>query len=414
MSKRPLPLPIRGSGFGSRSAFCSWLASHFFSGVCGRKNARKFLPAPVIPPHERARQKLQQALQFLYEPVPFTVLVSDTIRLYLEERFTFRAPERTTEEFLHELQNSSHLTPDQKQTLGEFLSRCDLVKFARYEPTEMELRDLHAAAVRLVDETEPQFQEPGSSISSDHISQEFRIPETASKTQSSKGKTCAIVGICFQVTPLIWIFSYIIAIARMLNFLTHFKPNPSLMMEDVMKPFSKVISIYMDSLFLALFGLAIRRSGFDSADNRSVKFRYRAEWFFWFLIIYGILLVGTPFGIFFLVYCLVYRREFLNPNVRKFRVPNSPFRIQNDLRPSVSFTSVAGIARSRVASGKTRTTLRVCLFFRATGETNFRLKPFARRKNSFAAALVFTRAVHHRIGATASDQKRIQQSLQRN
>lgn len=114
----------------------------------------------VVPPHERARKKLEAALRFIAEPERFTVAVSDTVRIYLEERFDFHAPERTTEEFLHELQNTEHLTPDQKQSLGEFLSRCDLVKFARYEPTEIELRDLHSAANRLIDETEPKFSEP--------------------------------------------------------------------------------------------------------------------------------------------------------------------------------------------------------------------------------------------------------------
>ena len=118
------------------------------------------IPARVIPPHERARKKLEQALHLISDAVPFTVLVSDTIRVYLEERFNFHAPERTTEEFLYELQNTERLTPDQKQTLGEFLARCDLVKFARYEPTEDELRELYDSAVRLVDETEPPALDP--------------------------------------------------------------------------------------------------------------------------------------------------------------------------------------------------------------------------------------------------------------
>jgi hypothetical protein len=85
----------------------------------------------------------------------FCIAVSDTVRWYLEERFEFRAPERTTEEFLIELQATNLLTPDRKQSLSEFLQRCDLVKFARYEPGRPELQDLHAAAVRLVEETEP-------------------------------------------------------------------------------------------------------------------------------------------------------------------------------------------------------------------------------------------------------------------
>jgi hypothetical protein len=116
---------------------------------------------PVVPPlpaHVRAKQKLQEALALLAEPKPFCTMVGDTIRFYLEERFNFHAPERTTEEFLYELQNTKMLLPDQKESLGEFLKQCDLVKFARYEPREVELRALHDSALRLVDETEPQPQ----------------------------------------------------------------------------------------------------------------------------------------------------------------------------------------------------------------------------------------------------------------
>lgn len=110
---------------------------------------------PVIPPHIRAKQKLQEALALISQPREFCILVSDTIRQYLEERFTFHAPDRTTEEFLHELRETDLLTRDQKDSLGEFLERCDLVKFAKYEPGEPELRDLHQSALRLVEETEP-------------------------------------------------------------------------------------------------------------------------------------------------------------------------------------------------------------------------------------------------------------------
>lgn len=110
---------------------------------------------PPIPAHIRAKQKLQEALALLAQPKPFCILVSDTIRGYLEERFNFHAPERTTEEFLYELQGTDLLTRDQKESLGDFLQRCDLVKFAKYEPGEPELRDLHGSALRLVEETEP-------------------------------------------------------------------------------------------------------------------------------------------------------------------------------------------------------------------------------------------------------------------
>ncbi len=110
---------------------------------------------PPIPAHIRAKQKLEQALALITQPKPFVIAVSDTARTYLEERFDFRAPERTTEEFLRELAGTRLLLADQKASLGDFLANCDLVKFAKYEPGEKELRDLHGAALRLVEETEP-------------------------------------------------------------------------------------------------------------------------------------------------------------------------------------------------------------------------------------------------------------------
>ncbi len=265
---------------------------------------------PVIPPHVRARHRLQEALALISDPVPFTVVVADTIRVYLEERFSFHAPDRTTEEFLHELQGTELLTQDQKQSLGEFLSRCDLVKFARYEPTEAELRDLHDAALRLVDETEPRFTEPipNSSVGTPEDTSLPNLITQALKDQNPKGKIYAVLGTCFQLTPLIWVFAYLMAIMRLLKLLTNI--NPTLAIQDVMKPFNQISSIYMDSLLLAIFGLVIGVVGLVLLIIALVKFRYRAEWFFWFLIIYGGLLIGTPFGIFFLVYCLVHRRDF--------------------------------------------------------------------------------------------------------
>ena len=123
-----------------------------------RRRSRRQPPvaAPVIiPPHIRARQRLEQALGLMSDPRLFCIAVSDATRIYLEERFDLHAPERTTEEFLHELQHSPHLTEGQKQMLAQFLERCDLVKFARFEPTEIELRGLHTIAGRLVDDTAP-------------------------------------------------------------------------------------------------------------------------------------------------------------------------------------------------------------------------------------------------------------------
>jgi hypothetical protein len=110
-------------------------------------------PALLIPPHRRAKERLRGATELLSDPYAFCSLVSDVTRVYLEERFNLHAPDRTTEEFLDELRNSSRLNDEHKALFENFLMKCDLVKFAREEPTEPELRGLLDAALRLIDET---------------------------------------------------------------------------------------------------------------------------------------------------------------------------------------------------------------------------------------------------------------------
>jgi hypothetical protein len=117
-----------------------------------RKSAAVAGPPPE-PAHVVARRRLEAALQLLSDPERFTVAVSDVLRWYLEQRFHLPAPERTTEEFLLDLQKTPALEPRHKELLADFLQECDLVKFARLEPTEETLRRMHAAALRLADET---------------------------------------------------------------------------------------------------------------------------------------------------------------------------------------------------------------------------------------------------------------------
>jgi hypothetical protein len=119
-----------------------------------RKKAPTIDPQLLIPPHRRAKEKLRGATELISDPYRFCSLVSDVIRVYLEERFNLHAPDRTTDEFLAELRDRSSLSDEHKLLLEDFLTRCDLVKFARHEPTEPELRALLDAALRLIDETQ--------------------------------------------------------------------------------------------------------------------------------------------------------------------------------------------------------------------------------------------------------------------
>ncbi len=66
--------------------------------------------------------------------------ISGILRHYIEDRFALHAPDRTTEEFLSELRFTGTLAPADKQTLEEFLTHCDLVKFAKHEPTTEQIQ----------------------------------------------------------------------------------------------------------------------------------------------------------------------------------------------------------------------------------------------------------------------------------
>jgi hypothetical protein len=153
--KPPIAIPNYWLWFWLALAVLVVVAAVIVAVILWRRKATQPPPIPIVPPHVRARQRLQEALALISQPRPFCILVSDTVRLYLEDRFDFHAPERTTEEFLHELKATDLLLPDQKQSLGEFLSVCDMVKFARYEPGPPELQSLYDSAMRLIDETEP-------------------------------------------------------------------------------------------------------------------------------------------------------------------------------------------------------------------------------------------------------------------
>lgn len=141
-------------------AALAWLAWRRFL-----KARAKPKPKIVIPPHRKAKDRLRAAAELMSDPYRYCSLVSDVIRTYLEERFELHAPDRTTEEFLDELRTSNSLSEPQKESLEAFLNQCDMVKFARYEPTEPELRALLDSAMRLIEETEPANTDLGPSPS---------------------------------------------------------------------------------------------------------------------------------------------------------------------------------------------------------------------------------------------------------
>jgi hypothetical protein len=79
--------------------------------------------------------------------------LSGIVRHYLEDRFYLRAPEMTTEEFLYSMRESAALSLRQKNIVRDFLSHCDMVKFAGYSPAKDEIKNIFSIAMQLIDET---------------------------------------------------------------------------------------------------------------------------------------------------------------------------------------------------------------------------------------------------------------------
>jgi hypothetical protein len=79
--------------------------------------------------------------------------LSDILRHYVEDRFQLRAPEMTTEEFLSTLKDSIVLNAGRQTLLKDFLSHCDMVKFAKYLPDEKESEASYESAKRFIEET---------------------------------------------------------------------------------------------------------------------------------------------------------------------------------------------------------------------------------------------------------------------
>jgi len=90
------------------------------------------------------------------------VELSAIVRRYIEDRFAIRAPELTSEEFLHVARRSPELGEVHATLLGQFLAGCDRVKFAAYTPADQESAATVASARRFLDETRIETPAPAT------------------------------------------------------------------------------------------------------------------------------------------------------------------------------------------------------------------------------------------------------------
>ena len=121
------------------------------------------------------------------------------------------------------------------------------------------------------------------------------------------GRNLAIAGVVCQVGPIIGLAGTVIGMMGAFDSMgkTPGMGDPTLISESI----GHVLISTAIGLVVGFIGLILLTVSVTAC-------RYRAEWFFWFLVVYGSVAllafpVGTAFGIFFLVYCLTKRQEFL-------------------------------------------------------------------------------------------------------
>jgi len=150
---RDITPPIDYSLVPPWAIFAAAFAGLTLLGVIGWLILRK-RPEPQPPqlPRERALEALEQ-MEIEIEtltPYRFSIRVSDILRRYVTEQFALPVTRQTSVEFLTVLAKSSPFSADERSLLEDFLNRCDLIKFARYNATVADSRLLLEEAMRFV------------------------------------------------------------------------------------------------------------------------------------------------------------------------------------------------------------------------------------------------------------------------
>jgi hypothetical protein len=117
--------------------------------------------AAALPPPQPAHVIALEALRRLQREElirrqrieEFYVRLSDILRRYVEWRFGLRAPEQTTEEFLAVILSTGGLIATHRDLLRTFLEHCDLVKFARHQPSPDDMQEALESARVFVEQT---------------------------------------------------------------------------------------------------------------------------------------------------------------------------------------------------------------------------------------------------------------------
>ncbi|MEI6562322.1 MAG: DUF4381 family protein [Verrucomicrobiota bacterium] len=115
-------------------------------------------PQPLPPtPRELALAALEalRARMAELEPHPFSIEVSDVLRLFVTREFRVRATQQTSPEFLAAATASPRFSEADKALLAAFLEKADLIKFARVQAGASDSEQLLEQARRFVEGGRP-------------------------------------------------------------------------------------------------------------------------------------------------------------------------------------------------------------------------------------------------------------------
>jgi hypothetical protein len=108
--------------------------------------------APPKLPRQRALDALDRISDDIdkLNPYEFSIRVSDILRGFVTEQYGLPLTRQTSVEFLERVARETQFSGSDKALLEDFLSRCDLIKFARYQATSTDSQLLLDEAVRFV------------------------------------------------------------------------------------------------------------------------------------------------------------------------------------------------------------------------------------------------------------------------
>jgi len=128
-----------------------------------RKRGENIIPKrrkPIKPAHIEAIEELEKLINsnLLSDGriKEFYIIISEIIRRYIENRYFIYALEMTTNQVYDSLYNID-VDKENIELIYEFLSSCDLVKFAKYIPEEDENKKVIEQAFDIINKTKIEF-----------------------------------------------------------------------------------------------------------------------------------------------------------------------------------------------------------------------------------------------------------------